>query len=302
MTGFAVGVDGGGTRTRAVVLDEVGSCVGRAEGDAAAADAVDPGPAAEAVAGVCRTAARAAGIELPVDALWAGLAGAGREAARSAVEAALGHTGVARVVHVGTDVEAAFHDAFPKGPGVLLIAGTGSIAWGRAENGREGRAGGWGHHIGDEGSGYAIGLDALRAVVRDADGRGPKTALSEAILEHLGVSAADDLVRWTAAAQRADLAALAPVVATVATAGDAAAREIVEHAVEELAHDVLAVLEKLGPWRVLPHVALAGGLLRAGRSLRKPLEAALARHGVPLLEREIDPAMGAGRLACEIVV
>jgi len=302
MSRYVIGVDGGGTRTRAVVLDEDGNDLGRAEGDAAVADAVDPVPATRAVAAVCGAAARVAEIALPVDAVWAGLAGAGRETARSAVEVELGRTGVARVARVGTDVFAAFHDAFGEGPGVLLIAGTGSIAWGRAEDGREGRVGGWGHHVGDEGSGYAIGTDALRRVTKTADGRAPETTLRESILSHLELSGVDELVQWKATARRANVAALAPVVAANAAAGDAAAREIIDDAVNELERHVLAVLENLGPWQAPPRVALAGGLLQPGRALRAPMEAALARQGVPLLEREIDPAMGAGRLACAIVV
>lgn len=302
MSRYVIGVDGGGTRTRAVVLDRDGKEVARAEGDAAVADAAAPAPGARAVAATCRAAARASGVDVPVDVVWAGLAGAGREAARSAVEVELGRTGVARVARVGTDVLAAFHDAFADGPGVLLIAGTGSIAWGRAEDGREGRVGGWGRHIGDEGSAYAIGMDALRRVAKNADGRAPETALRGAILGHLDLAEVDALVQWTGTAERAKVAELAPVVAAAATTGDGAAKEIIDHALDELERHVLAVLENLGPWRTPPRVALAGGLLRPGRALRAPMEAVLTRHGVPVLEREIDPAMGAGRLACAIVV
>jgi glucosamine kinase len=295
-----IGVDGGGTRTRAVLLDGDERVLARTEGRSAVADAADPGRAASAVADVCRDVARLAEVELPVAVVWAGLAGAGRESARSAVELELGRTGVARVARVGTDVLAAFQDAFGDGPGVLLIAGTGSIAWGRAEDGREGRVGGWGPHIGDEGSGYAIGVEALRRVAMNADGRGPATGLRGVILAHLDLSVIDDLVHWSASVPRAQVAALAPVVAAAAASGDTVAREILDHAVEELERHVITILEHLGPWRTAPTVALGGGLLRPGRALRASLEAALARDRVRLLERELDPAMGAGRLACAV--
>ncbi|MDH5589240.1 MAG: hypothetical protein OEZ37_04280, partial [Gemmatimonadota bacterium] len=136
MTRLVVGVDGGGTRTRALVLDEDGQFRGRAEGRAAVADAADPASAAQSVADVVWAACQEAGTELPVAALWAGLSGAGRESARVAVELELSRMEVAGTVRVGTDILAAFHDAFGEDPGILVLSGTGSIAWGRATDGR----------------------------------------------------------------------------------------------------------------------------------------------------------------------
>ena len=296
MSRYVIGVDGGGTHTRAVVLDESGRELGRSEGRSAVADARDPRAAAYTVADVCAAAALSAGRSLPVDFLWAGLSGAGRESARSAVEMELGRLRVASQVSVGTDVAAAFHDAFSDGPGILLISGTGSIAWGRAENGRQGRVGGWGHHIGDEGSGYAIGLDALRRVARHADGRAPHTHLQQKVFEHLGLTEVDELVNWASSATKAEVAALAPVVARTSADFDEVAGEILTHAVEELEGHVLAILESLGPWEHPPQVALSGGLLRPGRPLRAPLLPLLSRHRLPVLDREIDPGVGAARL------
>jgi len=292
-----VGVDAGGTRTRAVALDGEGREVGRAEGRSAIADAVEPRAPAEAVAEVCAAAASAAGGRLPVDAVWAGLSGAGREVARVAVEGELRRLGVAREVRVGTDVAAAFHDAFGSGPGILLIAGTGSIAWGRAEDGWEARVGGWGPHLGDEGSGYAIGAEGLKCVARQADGRAPRTPFALAVLGFLGKDTAQDLLPWAASASKGEVAGLAPVVAASASEGDPAAQEILARAVRDLEAHVLTLLDRLGPWRQPPPVALTGGLIRPGRALRQPLEAALAPHGLEPLDRSPDPAMGAARLA-----
>ncbi|MEQ9400188.1 MAG: BadF/BadG/BcrA/BcrD ATPase family protein [Longimicrobiales bacterium] len=297
---YYLGVDGGGTRTRAVVLDREGVEKGRAEGAAALADARHPERAAEALRDVCFAALGAADSAAPARAVWAGVAGAGREAARSAVELELSRFGVADVCRVGTDVVAAFHDAFPSGPGILLIAGTGSIAWGRAESGREGRVGGWGHHIGDEGSGYAIGREALRRVARHADGRAPETALREALLDELGLETVDRLVQWAADATKAQVAALAPVVARSSDQGDPVAGEILVHAVEELEGHVATVLARLGPWSQPPSVALGGGLLRPGRPLRAAMERVLERMGLAARAGEPDAARGAARLALEI--
>jgi glucosamine kinase len=238
-----------------------------------------------------------AGQSLPVAAVWAGLAGAGREEPRSSVELELSRLGIAATVRVGTDVLAAFQDAFENGPGILLISGTGSIAWGRAEDGREGRVGGWGQHIGDEGSGFAIGLEALRRIARHADGRGPETRLQRLVLEHLGLAAVADLIPWASEASRARIAELALVVARAAGAGDAVAGEILVQAVEELEGHVLAILQSLGPWRRPPRIALAGGLLGHGGPLRKPMEGVVVKHQLSTMQRPLDAARGAARLA-----
>jgi len=294
---YVIGVDGGGTHTRAVVLDGDGRELARADGRSAVAEARAPHAAAQAVAEVSAAAAAAAGLKLPAPVVWAALSGAGREEARSSVELELERLGVAADVHVDTDVGAAFHDAFGDGPGILLIAGTGSIAWGRAEDGRQARAGGWGHHIGDEGSAYAIGVEALRRVARHADGRAPQTRLQRMVLTSLGLERVDELVRWAAGASKGEVAGLAQLVTLASTQGDEVAGEILVRAVEDLEGHVLAVLQTLGPWERQPRVALAGGLLRPGRYLRRPLEASLARHRVAILDRPLDPALGAARLA-----
>jgi glucosamine kinase len=282
-----------------VVLDEAGNEVGRADGRAALADAGAPHLAANAVADVCAAAAKDAGRSLPVDLVWAALAGAGRETARSAVEMELKRMVVATDVHVDTDVDAAFYGAFGDGPGILLISGTGSIAWGRAEDGRVARVGGWGHFIGDEGSGYAIGLDALRRVARHADGRAPHTYLQKMVQEHVKVERVEELVHWALRANKADVAGLATVVARAVEQGDAVAGEILVRAVEDLESHVEAILEKLGPWQQPPRLALAGGLLRPGRALRAPLMTLLEKYRLSVLERPGDPALGAARRALQ---
>jgi glucosamine kinase len=263
-------------------------------------DPANPEAAAAPIATIVRLAADAAGRVLPCTALWAGIAGAGREAVRQSAEEAVSKLGLAQIARLGTDAKAAFHDAFGDGPGILLISGTGSVAWGRNERGVEGRVGGWGSLLGDEGSGYAIGLGALRRIVRAADGRAPATSLRRAILPHLGLDQAESLVTWAAEATKADIAAMVPVVVVCARAGDSVAEEILSRAGDALARHLLAVLDNLGPWSVAPTVALTGGLLQAGGPLRHALEVAIAQHGLRTLDRDPDAALGAARLAREL--
>jgi glucosamine kinase len=297
MSRTVIGVDGGGTRTRAVLLGPDGEELGRTEGWAAVADAHDPATPAGSVAEICAAVAQVAGSSLPVDVVWAGLSGAGRDEARLAVEVEMSRMGIARNVHVGTDAQAAFQDAFGDGAGVLLMSGTGSIAWGRGEDGREGRVGGWGPHLGDEGSGYEIGLEAMRRVARCSDGRAPETTLRDLVLERLGLDGLEELVGWESQASRAEVAELTPLVAKAAHDGDATARQILVRALEELEAHLRAILANLGPWSEPAGLALGGGLLGPGGTLRKPVEARLPRHHVRPIDRELDPALGAARLA-----
>ena len=302
MTGDVfVGVDAGASRARAVVEDDAGRLLAREQGAGALADPHAPEAAAAVVADLALRALSSAGAAIPCRALWAGVAGTGREGVRSAVEQALAGAGVSERLRVGTDIEAAYHDAFGEGPGVLVAAGTGSVAQGVGEDGRRARVGGWGSLLGDEGSGYAIGLGGLRSVLRTADGRGPETQLRTRLLDRVPASGPQELVAWAQSADKADIAALAPAVAGAAADGDTVARDILAGAVAELEGHVLTLLANLGPWAAVPTVALAGGLLGPGGSLRERFEEALRGHPVRLLEQEVDAARGAAALARQLL-
>lgn len=292
-----VGVEGRATGTRAVVVDRRLRERARADGPPTPVDARYPERAAAVVAGVVRDALESAGFAGPVQGLWAGLEGTGRETARTGVVHALGALELARTIGVGTDVEAAFDDAFANRAGILLVSDTGSVALGRSERGRIARVGGWGSLLGDEGSGYAVGLEGLRRVLRTIDGRGPETRLRVAVMSALGLADASELVVWAHDATKGDIAGLVPVVGESAAAGDAVAGEILVSAVEELEGHVVTLLQTLGPWHARPRVALAGGLLDPGGPLRRGMEEVLERHRIALVARRLRPAMGAARRA-----
>ena len=254
-----VGIDGGGTRTTAVALDDTGAVLARVVGGASLVHPNRPLDGAGHLADMVRRVLREAGTAAPADGLCCGLAGAGRAEVREGLRGALAALGVASSICVIGDAEAALYDAFGSGAGALVIAGTGSAAWSRNANGRSARAGGWGRLLGDEGSGYTIGLSALRAVVRAFDGRIDPTLLSAAILSTIGVPAPEQLVPWAAAAAKADIAALAPVVAATAAQGDAAAAGIIDKAAADLAELVRAALEQNGPWPGVTRAARGAG-------------------------------------------
>ncbi len=294
-----VGIDGGGTHTTALATDAGGRELARVAGEAGIVDVREPAARAGSLAALARRAAEATGAGR-VEALCCGLAGAGREPERLGLEEALRATGVAERVRVTTEAEAAMADAFGTGgTGILVIAGTGSIAWGRDARGRTARAGGWGLLLGDEGSAYALGMAALHAVVRAHDGRGNPTTLTSSVLHATGVAAPEGLVGWSAAASKGDVGALAPLVCVAANAGDIAAKSILDGAAHELATHVLALNARLGPWSEPPLLALAGGLVGPGGPLRERVIAAVERLLVPVrpLERPVDAAAGAASIA-----
>lgn len=294
-----IGIDGGGTGATAVVMDGSGAELGRIEGGPALVRPADPAAGAAALADLAVRALAAAGAAPPAAGLCCALAGAGRDEARRALAAALHREAVAVRIRVTTDAEAALHDAFQSGPGILLIAGTGSIAWARGADGRTARAGGWGALLGDEGSGYALGLGALRAVARADDGRGEETALRDVVLRETGVASPDALIGWADDASKAGVAALAPAVCATADAGDAVARALVQAAARDLASHVATLERRLAPWPAPPAIALAGGLIAPGRPLRDVVLRALRALDPPVrpLDRAVDAARGAAELA-----
>ena len=293
-----MGVDGGGTRTRVALVDGAGRECARAEGPPTLVDPANPNATIGVITDLCREVASIGGADLPVAGLWAGIAGAGTEPARGLVETALREAGLSSCTSVGADAEATFHDAFPSGPGILLLSGTGSIALGRGADGSRLRVGGWGLHLGDEGSGYRIGMSALRALARGEDGRGISTDLRDPVLKVLGVTGPAALIKWTATARKADVASLVPLICEVAEAGDQAALAILEKAVDQLVGHVRTLMRRLEPWPATPEVALAGGLLKEERPLR--LRVIRAIEGLPC--RHQDRALDGARGACSLAM
>lgn len=295
-----VGVDGGGTHLRIVLADGEGRVLRDWEGPAVAltADTLD-----QVAASIQDALGRlfASGPE-ELDALCAGMAGAGRREVAEGLEDRLRTRRLARRIRVTTDGEVALTDAFPRDQGVLLIAGTGSIALMRESTGAVRRVGGWGPILGDEGSAYTLARRGLAAALRGAEGRGPRTRLSESLPSAAGVDGPSALVSWVGEAGRSGVAALAPRVVVAAGEGDPVARGLVDRTVSELVAHVEALVPGDGPPDgLLPPVALAGGLLDEDRPLRGPVEEALRRRGYPVMDRSVRPVRGAARGALELL-
>jgi N-acetylglucosamine kinase-like BadF-type ATPase len=298
-----VGVDAGSSHTEALVADETVRSLARRRGHGAAVQPGQEQRAAAAVAEVVRDALAAAGVGLRADAVVIGAAGAGREAERSTLETALrAALGFPTKLRVTTDAAIALEAALRGRPGILLNAGSGSIAYARDASGLVWRAGGLGWQFGDDGSAYALVRAALGVVGRAADGRGPRTALSQRLAEAVGATTLDDMIRWTQTANRAAIAALAPHVCDAAAAGDVPAQRLLEQAAADLADHLAALLHRFPNTHQIP-VALCGGLLSPASPVRALL-ADIARERMPsltILEQRVDPPLGALALAVELV-
>ena len=237
-------------------------------------------------------------------ALYAGIAGTGRDPERDALTRELIERDVADETVVSTDAAIALEDAFGESAGVVLIAGTGSMALGRGPTGRMVRAGGWGPVVGDEGSGAWIGRRALGIAAASIDGREPETALVGALVQGCGVSDANGFIAWATQASPADLAGLVRVVVETAAAGDLRANALLTLAVEELMLHVRAVARELfGDERAAVPVALAGGMMKPGSAMRKRTEHRL-KSAVPgglVHAGEVVGVRGAARAALRLL-
>lgn len=302
-----IGVDGGASGSRCVVLDGEGSALARLQGPPAAVDPETPERAAGVVRSLVQRAAKEAGIQLPVEALGAGLAGAGTRELRQAVVRALEAAdpgggrpeagALAERIRVVTDAEAARYDVFGMDPGVVVLAGTGAVTLGIGPSGERARSDGWGPEAGDEGSGLDLARKGLRAALRAHDGRGPATRLTALLTKEASVGDASALARWSASADRRSLAALAPAVIRAAERGDPPARSVVADGAAGLGAAVRAVHGQLAPWPGAAPVATGGGLLYPGSSYRDALVRSLAGHSIEFVSDRLDAARGAARLA-----
>lgn len=252
------GIDAGGTATKCLLLDAEGKILSRYEGPPANYQA-GVETAANVIKATLRETMARAGLNRIVS-LGIGIAGAGRKPELVKMEQILGRVAGVDQYALTDDGEIALLGAHHGQPGIVLVAGTGSIAYGLRQDGQRVRSGGWGAILGDEGSGYWIGLQAVRMAIRSEEGRSGETALSAAVRQKLGITslAALPAMVYQSSLGRKEIAALAPVVFEYAQQGDPAATEIIDTALAELILLVKAVAEKMD--FAVPKVAVVGGL------------------------------------------
>ncbi len=303
---FVIGVDGGGSKTKALVADLKGKRLGQGVAGPSNYQAVGRPATYVALDTAIRAACETAGLEGQPRALCLGLAGAGRPEDQAVIQAWADARYPGVPVTIVHDAELVLAAGTSEGWGIALISGTGSLAYGRAPDGHTARAGGWGYIFGDEGSGYAIGVAALRAVAHACDGRGSQTALTSAVLQYWALDKVPAIIPHlyghAPSEIRTKVARLAPLVTSTAEQGDEVAHCILQEAGKALSDLVIAVVRALDLEPPIP-LALAGGVLVKGPSLVATLfHNAIRARGVQLepLTYVQDPARGAVRIAVKV--
>ena len=297
LSDILIGIDGGGSKTTALIADRDGNILGR--GLSGPSNYLVIGAEAAYAALDVAVDVAAGGQPVQPAALCLGMAGAARPADQAALRAWADARFPGAPVVITHDARLALAAGTPEGWGIAVLCGTGAMVYGEDSRGQVARADGWGYLLGDDGSAYAIGRAALRAVARAADGRGPQTALTEPILEHWALAQPQDLIGYVyKSAQRTDIAALAALVQAVALQGDAVAGAILQDAGQELAVAVEAVARRLTLTGAIP-CALTGSVILKGQSVRAAFVAATVERGLTLspLTPVHEPAQGAIRLA-----
>lgn len=269
---YLLGVDGGATKTLAAVLDLGLRELHLGHGGPSNQDAVGAEAAVQALLGAADEAIERAGAH--ADELGAAvLAVAGTDTRAIADEVGAARTGEWDVVN---DVVAAWATATGGGPGVAAIAGTGSNVFGVGGSGadmRAWRAGGWGHALGDEGSGYWVGVQSIKAALHHRDGTGPATGLSEAAKAFFGEPSVEAVAQSVYGKRLPvdHIAAFAVETAELARQEDAAALEVYERGARELGGQIAAVIRKIGLAAEDFPVGLIGSAYKAGPVYVEPL-------------------------------
>jgi N-acetylglucosamine kinase-like BadF-type ATPase len=268
---LVLGIDGGGTSTICLLADRQGQILARVEAPASNHRKADLREAGDALLTGITDVTRQAGVDgfkpLRFAAVCAGLSGVDTPDDALTLSDMLGEIVVTDHLQVVNDGEIALAGALEDEPGVLVISGTGSIAWAASFDGRRIRVGGWDYILGDEGSGYHIGSRVLHAVAAAHDGRAPKTYLTKAVFNAFNVSDFNTLlgVIYHEEMTPQRIASLAPLADEAAARGDQAAVKVLNEVAQELADLASSGARLAGlDTRPFPVIAMGGVLLANG--------------------------------------
>lgn len=264
---IVLAVDGGGTGCRAALCNRTGQILAYAQGDSCNYHSIGVEMATENLLVLLTTLAKKQALH--INCVVLGLAGLDTKRDEAVltliVDQALAAANItADSVYLGNDAMVTLKGSVGRNNGVILAAGTGSIACGFTKEGLEARVGGWGYRVGDEGSGYSIGRTAIAHVLKSYDGREKHSGISTAILKQLSLSDEDALINWVYSSHFsvAQVAALTPIIVNLAESGDHQAQQIIQCACQELEDMVLTVIRKLGLLNAKFSLVLSGSVLK----------------------------------------
>jgi N-acetylglucosamine kinase-like BadF-type ATPase len=301
---YVVGIDGGGTKTAAQLADMQGKVLAESLGGPSNFQVIGAQQAAGTILDLVETCCHSVGCTISqIASITAGLTGAGRVSDQNRMIESLRQVAQSRSIElhdvcVESDARIGLEGAFGGGAGIIVIAGTGSIVFGKDHRGNILRAGGWGRLIGDEGSGYSLGREAFRAVAKAIDGRSKKTLLTALFARKLGLKTQEEIVR-ALYKDNFDMASVAPVVLEAARKRDRPSLAILELAAEELVDVVDSVVRRMKIPRTIPNskmrISFVGGLLTSPNIYSKNF-ALLIRRTLPsvaLQKAQYPPVYGA---------
>lgn len=303
---YVLGVDGGGTKTLVAIAKKSGEIIGTGLGASANIDDVGVETAQANIGMAFSAACRMAGLaEGYFAATFFGMAGVISDRDRTIIRQIAVRLGMAEEekVDIDHDCRIALAAGLSGRPGVVLITGTGSSCYGRAKDGQDWRAGGWGQLISDEGSSYWLGVQAMRTSVMVHDGRLASSLLPVRVMEHLGLKEMNDILHciYIQGLTRSEIAVLGQLVIQAARDGDQVSLDLIKQGTRDLAICVSAVADRLGFGQSVCEVALTGGLLNAGEIFINPLKQAIAKRlpHTSIIQAEHPPVAGACLLALQ---
>ncbi len=301
---YVLGVDGGGSRTRAVLLDSDGGLCGVGMAGPSNYDDIGIDLTRQNIQTAVQGAASQACIAPQgFAAAFLGMAGVISPEDRAVIVGIAEDLALVPPAHVEVDhdIRIALAGGLAGQEGIALIAGTGSACYGRRADGREWRCGGWGSLLDDLGSAYDLGRQSLVTLIRSVDGRGEDSELSAAVMQKLGITDPDQILRriYHDGLSRFEIAALAPCVTGAAARGDPAACRIIRNGADELALLVETTSRLLDMPAQRPLVTLIGGLVESAEIFHRALQAAI--HGrlpeARIAAPHLPPVLGAGLLS-----
>ncbi|MGL6281448.1 MAG: N-acetylglucosamine kinase [Microcoleaceae cyanobacterium] len=316
MTKYVLGIDGGGTKTQAVLMDKTAKILGTGEAGPSNYQSIGEEQAKNSIIDAIIRAIADANLTMKtidIAGIGLGLAGAGR-----AEDIALVKTWLPEImintaniqwslsegnILVCNDSLIALVGGIGEPVGMVVIAGTGSQIFGQNQQGLTKRVGGWGYLLGDEGSGYDIAIQGLKAVFRAYDGRDANTSLTSAFLNHLNLVNVEGLIKliYRSGWRVTDIAALAKIVDQEAMQADLIANQIIQGAIAELILGVKVVYQDLFTFEPPIELVTMGGVWQSQANFRnKFIDQLKINHpAIQVIWPRYSPAYGAGLLVLD---